>query len=457
MRRKQGSFKKFVNLSLLALLVGGLVYLYNSAMFEQKKPTIEVEDELYWNFKKSIPISVYDDSGIRFVRVTLSDGKNNLVLSNVNFKDLQKEVNIEAKYPRTAFFDEKSNLTLSIEATDNSRWNFFMGNEARKDIAIKIDTKKPRLNVVANSYSIVKGGVGTVVFSASDANLDKLYIKTSSHDIFKPSPFYKDGYYISYVVWRYNQDRFSASIVATDKAGNEIRKRIKFYPLSKKYKVSNIRATDKFIDGKITDLVNEYASEKADQMNNKEKFRFINETLRGENEDKIHAICSVVEDTRIDNLSLKAFYPLKYAAAVASFGDHRFYKYKNKPISESYHLGLDLASVSHANIVSSNDGIVVFAKENGIYGNNIIISHGLGLYSIYGHCSSLLVEKGDFVNAGDVIAKTGLTGLALGDHLHFGTLVQGIEVRPEEWMDQKWIVDNVLSVLKDAKRLIDGK
>ena len=87
--------------------------------------------------------------------------------------------------------------------------------------------------------------------------------------------------------------------------------------------------------------------------------------------------------------------------------------------------------------------MVVFAEENGIYGQNLIIYHGFGLYSLYGHCSTLNVDVNSKVKAGDVIATTGATGLALGDHLHFSMIVQGIQVRPEEWMDKKWMKESV--------------
>ncbi|MBD3840162.1 MAG: M23 family metallopeptidase, partial [Epsilonproteobacteria bacterium] len=91
---------------------------------------------------------------------------------------------------------------------------------------------------------------------------------------------------------------------------------------------------------------------------------------------------------------------------------------------------------------------------NGIYGNMPMIDHGLGLYTLYGHCSSIAVKNGDIVKKGDIIAKSGMTGLALGDHLHFGVLVQGVEVRPEEWMDQHWLNDNVYKVFTQADGVI---
>jgi murein DD-endopeptidase MepM/ murein hydrolase activator NlpD len=224
------------------------------------------------------------------------------------------------------------------------------------------------------------------------------------------------------------------------------------------YKTSHIKASDKFIDGKITDLASsdpEYATI-TDRL---KKLKAINETMRLANEAKIHALSKNVSDEILDTWKIKKFYPLRNGQRVASFGDHRYYYYQNKDnvVSESYHVGYDLASNSMADVKASNAGKVVFADENGIYGNMPLIDHGLGLYTLYGHCSQLLVNEGDEVSAGETIAKTGMTGLAMGDHLHFGMLVQGIEVRPVEWFDQSWITKFIDNVFKQADEIISPK
>jgi len=256
----------------------------------------------------------------------------------------------------------------------------------------------------------------------------------------------------------FNQDHFSAKVVAEDLAGNKRVVNIPYYIVSKKYKVSWIKATDKFIDGKISDLA-ESNPQFALITDRIEKLKSINEDMRRANEELIHELASKVSDTIIDEWHMNPFYPLKNAKKVASFGDHRFYYYKTKDnkISESFHVGLDMASTKMATIISSNGGKVVFTENNGIYGNMPMIDHGLGLYTLYGHCSTILVQQDEVIDAGTPIAKTGMTGLALGDHLHFGVLVQGIEVRPEEWMDKKWIRNNIDNVFKEASSIIEGK
>ncbi len=178
--------------------------------------------------------------------------------------------------------------------------------------------------------------------------------------------------------------------------------------------------------------------------------------MRLKNEDLIHDLSKHVSNEMLDSWKIKKFYPLRNGKKVASFGDHRYYYYGSKDniVSESYHVGYDLASNSMADIKASNPGKVVFADDNGIYGNMPLIDHGLGLYTLYGHCSQLMVNEGDEVHTGQTIAKTGMTGLAMGDHLHFGMLVQGIEVRPVEWFDQSWINKFVNNVFKQADEII---
>jgi murein DD-endopeptidase MepM/ murein hydrolase activator NlpD len=142
-----------------------------------------------------------------------------------------------------------------------------------------------------------------------------------------------------------------------------------------------------------------------------------------------------------------AFMRLPRSAPRAGFADHRIYMYNNEKIDEQDHLGFDLASVQNADVPAANNGRIVYTGALGIYGNLVVIDHGLGVMSLYSHLSSINVNDGDEVTRGQIIGKTGSTGMAFGDHLHFGILVGGIEVTPLEWIDAQWIRDNVTSRL----------
>jgi murein DD-endopeptidase MepM/ murein hydrolase activator NlpD len=136
------------------------------------------------------------------------------------------------------------------------------------------------------------------------------------------------------------------------------------------------------------------------------------------------------------------------AKTEASFADFRTYLHDGQPVDHQTHLGFDLAGLEHMPVRAANDGVVVFAGFLGIYGNAVVIDHGCGLQSLYGHMSSLAVKEGDQVKREQEIGRSGQTGLAAGDHLHFTMLLDGIPVNPTEWWDPHWIHDRIEAKLQ---------
>ena len=456
MRRKKSNIGATLLVVFFLAIIGGAVYLANSPMFERNAPKIEVADSIFWNLKEPIKVKLSDDSGIRSYKAVLNDGISDFVVLEEEVATPQKEMEISVTLPRAGWNRRSAFASMRIEVTDASNWNLLKGNNSVKSVNITIDSVRPTAFVLANSYSIKQGGSALVVFGAKDKNLKSVYIKTSFGKIFKAEPFYKPGYYAALIAWPVPEKRFRAWVEATDLAGNLTKAHIPLFVEKQRYRRSNITLKDRFLNGKVADLAMEF-DETANISDPVERFRIINEEIRKRNEELIHKIGSKVSDKLIRRWSVKPFLPLKNAKKVASFGDHRFYYYKGKKVSESYHLGLDLASVKMADIIASNPGRVVYSGYNGIYGNMPMIDHGLGLYTLYGHCSSLNVQEGDDVSRGERIAKTGKTGLALGDHLHFGIVVQGVEVRPVEWMDAHWIKNNIVSIFHTARKMIDRR
>ena len=108
----------------------------------------------------------------------------------------------------------------------------------------------------------------------------------------------------------------------------------------------------------------------------------------------------------------------------ASFADHRTYLYSGKEVDQQVHLGFDLAVTAGVPVAAANAGKVLHAAWLGIYGNCVIVDHGMGVASLYGHLSSIDVKVGDTVTKGQALGRSGMTGLAGGDHLHFTMLVE---------------------------------
>ena len=450
--RKKNQNKTVLFVLAIVVVIG--VYLFTSDTFERNAPVIKVENNGYWNLKSPLKLTIADASGLKNFRVVLKTSKGDKEITSSIFNTPKTHIDYEIEAPRSIYNIKDKKVKLIIEAVDASKWNFFSGNKAYKEISLEVDKKRPKVSVLANSYKITKGGAALVVFKAVDPNIDQIYIQTNFGKKFKVTPFYKDGYYISLLAWPIKEKNFRAEIYVNDLAGNKVKTYIPLYLKDRAYKVSHINISDKFLEGKVADLASQF-DESAGIDDPIERFKKVNEVVRAKNEDLIHKLTSKVPNEMIDNFYMNKMYPLKNGKVVASFGDHRYYYYKGKLISESYHMGLDLASNAMAKIHPQNGGEVVFADFNGLYGNMPLIHHGLGLYTLYGHCSSVSVSQGDEVKARQVIARTGKSGYAMGDHLHFGVLIQGIEVRPQEWMDRKWIKLNITKVIKLAKKMID--
>jgi murein DD-endopeptidase MepM/ murein hydrolase activator NlpD len=178
-----------------------------------------------------------------------------------------------------------------------------------------------------------------------------------------------------------------------------------------------------------------------------ENYLMINGELRGVNN---RTLIDLNDKSIPEFLWSREFLQMRNAQVMSDFAARRRYLYDGKEVDTQDHLGFDLASTAMAEIQSANDGVVLLARYLGIYGNTIVIDHGYGLMSLYGHLSSIAVEEGQEVQRGDVIGRSGATGLAGGDHLHFSMMLQGMPVNPREWWDGHWIEDRLKLKLGDA-------
>jgi murein DD-endopeptidase MepM/ murein hydrolase activator NlpD len=203
------------------------------------------------------------------------------------------------------------------------------------------------------------------------------------------------------------------------------------------YKKSTIALTDSFLQAKVVPLVKD-----ADARHGavKDVFVAVNQRLRKENEDKIREI------TRKSTASILwsgAFTQLSNSKVEANFADQRTYTYNNQPVDTAYHVGYDLSVTKRYPVEAANSGRVAFTGDLGIYGNTVILDHGLGLFTLYSHLSAIDVKDGDSIKQKQILGRTGETGLAGGDHLHYGVYLDGVAVLPVEWWDAKWIRDNI--------------
>jgi len=455
-KNKKSPVGLLVSLVFIIIIVG-VGYLYLSPAFEQNKPTIESERSIYWNLKSKVQIKIKDDTGIKYYKITFKDGSKNIVLAQQVMSSSKKEIILDIEPPKLDMFYKGQNTVLEIEVVDNSKWNFLEGNKIVQEIDVKIDTKKPIANVISNSRYVQRGGSGVVIVKVKDDNLEDAFISFNDTKNFKLTPFYKEDYYVALVAWPMDISNFDrVNLVVTDKANNKTITKVPFYIQKKNFRTDKIKLSEKFIKNVSASVLEQSFEPIPDNI--KDIFVYSNTILRDKNIKTIEqTVAKHSTNDRIDSFDIRAFKRLRGSKTVAGYGDRRHYYLDGKKINEAWHLGIDWASVKKAPIRASNDGMVIFKNYLGLYGNSIIIDHGMGLSTLYAHTSGQHVEVGDDVSKNKKIANTGSTGAVFGDHLHFGVLVQGVEVNPREWMDKNWIKVRITDVLKKAKQNIDGE
>jgi murein DD-endopeptidase MepM/ murein hydrolase activator NlpD len=227
-------------------------------------------------------------------------------------------------------------------------------------------------------------------------------------------------------------------VLARDYAGNETRITPPCLIKEKKFRSDKMNLSETFLQQKMPEF--QVMAPVLQGKTPLEIFSYVNSEMRNDNFRSIQSIC---QKSTPKILWEGTFLRMRNASPMALFGDKRTYVVAGKDFAISVHAGVDLASVANAAIEAANSGIVVFAGPLGIYGNAIIIDHGLGIFSLYGHLSSINTATGKNVKKEEVIGHSGTSGLAGGDHLHFSIIVGGQFVNPQEWWDVHWIEDNI--------------
>ncbi|NPA93879.1 MAG: M23 family metallopeptidase [Thermodesulfobacteria bacterium] len=324
---------------------------------------------------------------------------------------------------------------LVIGAFDASLRNGSKGNEAILKIPVRIDYLPPIITVLSTIHNVRVGGAGAISFRVNEkvtdvgVRVDKTFFKA-----FKgPDDVYRALFSIPYNVFHPK----TVQVEAVDIAGNKGISGFAYRVLPRRKKEDRINISDSFLQRKMPGFVSRFPEVAAPTLI--ETFIKVNHILRKKNNDFLLSLCSKTSGT----VDFKGAFERFKGAKRADFADWRHYYYHGKEVDQAYHLGVDIASIAHARVPAANNGLVVFAGYNGIYGNTVVIDHGMGLQSLYAHLSQMAVTVGQRVEKGQTIGITGSTGLAGGDHLHFGMMLGGVFINPIEWWDRRWIRDHI--------------
>ncbi len=323
-----------------------------------------------------------------------------------------------------------------------------------RDVQVRLE--RPRVSVISTHHYVNLGGSEMVVYRATPPDVTSgVLVGDLEYPGYPGSGATVDGVKlddpavrIAFFALRFDQDlKTPIRLFARDEAGNTARADFDYRTFPKPFKKSRIELNDALLD-RVVPAILEGTTDVKPDGDTLAKFLVINGDLRRKNAEKI---ASFAKQSAPEILWRGAvFHSFANNAVESAFADQRTYIYKGKDVDHQVHLGFDLASFTGTPILAANRGKVLYADELGIYGNCVILDHGMGVQSLYGHLSVIEVKAGQTVEKEQQLGRSGMTGLAGGDHLHFTMLVNGHMVNPVEWWDAHWIQDRILRKLKPS-------
>jgi murein DD-endopeptidase MepM/ murein hydrolase activator NlpD len=331
--------------------------------------------------------------------------------------------------------------TLEIWARDDFWRPFRRAERPVASYPFTIDITPPRLEVVATTPYVAPGGAGLVVFRAADAVRADARVGTTAFPTFAVGP---NGTRVGFFALPWNHAPGTPiAVSAQDEAGNAASRSVTVEILPRRFRKDTIELKDTFLEAKVPELLPQRPS----AQSLIDGFLVINRDQRRKAEEEKRRVAAKTADRPLWE---GAFLQPRNTKVFSNFAESRTYVYKGQAVDTQVHFGFDLASTKQMPVPAANKGVVLYASPLTIYGNTVIVDHGLGLMTLYGHLSAIAVKPGDTVDKGQELGRSGNTGLAIGDHLHYEVLVHGMSVTPLEWWDAKWIRDRVSGPLQAA-------
>jgi len=346
----------------------------------------------------------------------------------------------------TATFDASAGLqeggaTLEVWARDDFWRPLSPAQRALVSAPVTLDFTPPKIEILTLTPYVSPGGAGIVVFRAGDASRAETRVGALAFPTFPLGPA---GTRVGFFALPHDFGK-GAGIVLTaeDEARNSASRGIAAEVLPRRFRADTVEITDAFLQAKVPELLPQHPPSQPLLG----AFLTINRDQRRQAEEEKRRVAARTQDRPLWE---GAFLQPRNTQVFSNFAEARTYRYQGRAVDRQIHFGYDLASTKRAAVPAANNGVIAFAGPLTIYGNTIIVDHGLGLMTLYAHLSTIEVKVGDRVDKGQVIGRTGTTGLATGDHLHYEVLVHGVSVTPLEWWDAKWIRDRIGGPLRTA-------
>jgi len=416
-------------------LAGGLGY---GLFADRTAPEILADSSVHFVSVRGLVLSATDaGTGIMTMTVGIRQGTNGRTLFERHYPRGMPRVSETVSLVDAGL--NEGEFDLVVDTTDYPVVPLFSGNQSKRVFPLTFDSVSPEIVVRTTSHNLNQGGAGLIVYAVSGP-VSRSGVEVGSR--FYPGYAQKGGLYACLFACPHdvNAKDFSPKLVAEDLAGNISKAGFYYHVNARTFPKDRIPVSNSFLER----VMPQFQSDFPDAGTGLDLFLRVNREMRQKNR-------SEVVQTGLESnpapLWTGAFLRMGGAATEAKFAESRAYVYNGNEVDWQTHLGYDFASLTHAPVTASNRGRVVLARRLGIYGRCVILDHGLGLQTLYGHMSQLDVQEGDTVEKGGHLGISGSTGMAGGDHLHFEVNVSGTPVNPLEWLDPRWVQNNVTTKL----------
>jgi murein DD-endopeptidase MepM/ murein hydrolase activator NlpD len=427
-------------LVLLVAVVGSASYL----VWRQSvgAPRAVVQAPRFIGHNASFTVTVEAARGnVRRALVRLVQGTTPVTLATSETRAPRVEVPVSVA--ATAAGLKEGTATLEVLAVDDYWRPLRQKEHVIASQPVTIDLTPPRVEVLASTRYVSPGGAVMIAFRAADASRVDVSVGSRVFPSFPYGPADK-GARVALIAlpWDFTAGT-PLTVAARDEAGNATTRTVPAELKPRAFPHDRITLTEAFLEAKVPELL----PQRPPGQSLLDGFLVINrEQRRQAEEEKIKIGARTAETPLWEG----PFTQPRNTKVFSNFAEARTYVYQGRTVDTQVHVGFDLASTKHSGVPAANAGQVAYAGPLTIYGNTVIVDHGLGLQTLYAHLSSLGVKVGDKVARGQELGRSGTTGLAVGDHLHFEVLVSGVSVTPIEWWDGKWIRDRVNKPLKEA-------
>ncbi|MEM8996774.1 MAG: M23 family metallopeptidase [Acidobacteriota bacterium] len=342
---------------------------------------------------------------------------------------------------------ESGPLTVRVTTERAGTW-LLPAQPVTREFDIEARLEPPEVQLLSPRPAVRQGGTGAVVYRVGEDAV-RHGVRVGGLEVSGyPLPGDGDRRFALYGVPHDHGEPADIRLFAVDALGNRAETGFLARFDRRPPKTDTIRVSDSFLQTVVPEIQRRVPG-LTTGGSLLDDYLAINRDLRRRNAEHLS---DLRRRSRPERLWRDAFLQLPSSRVMAGFAERRTYLYDGRPVDEQTHLGHDLASIRQAEVPASCAGVVVLAEFFGIYGETVIVDHGYGVMTLYSHLSSIAVAEGDTVDRGEILGRTGVTGLSGGDHLHFTVLVGGVMVDPLEWWDRRWLETRIEATLGDAFR-----